>query len=86
MTTPQKRLEALEAAASRVVTVSALASVANASGLDAREIEAEADRIMALTDGLTPVDRLHWMARDAGVSVTEMRRNAAAILAECQTA
>jgi len=86
VTTPQKRIEALEAAASRVVTVSALASVANASGLDAREIEAEADRIMALTDGLTPVDRLHWMARDAGVSVTEMRRNAAAILAECQTA
>ena len=86
MTTPQKRLEALEAAASRLVTVSALASVANASGLDAREIEAEADRIMALTDGLTPVDRLHWMARDAGVSVAEMRRNAAAILAGYQDA
>ena len=86
MTTPQKRIETLELAANRVVTAASLLTVAQAAGLDARELEAEVDRVLGLTEGFTPAERIEWLSRDTGVPVAELHQGAAAILAECQTA
>jgi len=84
MSTPLKRLEALEAAGNRVAVVAMAATIAESSGIPAGELEAEAARILAATPGYSFPERLEWLATDSGIPVDELRRDAAAILAECR--
>lgn len=83
-TSPQQRLEALEAAGSRIVAGAMAASIAGASNISLDELTAEADRILAATPDYSPAARLAWMAADADVPVDQLREGAAALLAECR--
>ena len=82
----RRRIETLELAANRVVTAASLLTVAQAAGLDARELELEVDRVLALTSDYSPAERIQWLSRDTGVPVDTLRQGAAAILAECRDA
>lgn len=86
MSSPQHRIETLEAAANRVATAAMVAAIAESSGIPTADLMVEATRILALTDGYTPAERIQWLASDSGIPADEIRRDAAAILATVEAA
>jgi hypothetical protein len=78
----EKRITALEADAQRAKLGPFLESLAARAGLDPDEIMAETQRILAATEGQTPVAVMQWIADDVGATLAELEAEAARLMGE----
>ncbi len=76
-----KRVEALEAETRRDDLGPFLERLAETSGITVGEIMAEAERVMAATEGQSMTSTLAWIALDCGMTVDDLAAEADVLLA-----
>jgi hypothetical protein len=74
------RIASLEAAAAARQIAPFLESLAAKTGIPAAEIWAEAERVVAATEGQPMPEVLAWIANDAGVSVEALEAETARLM------